>query len=144
MKKIFIVILIFTSLYLLSFFILGKYSFEKRIITENNSTYNEFKWTENISIISNLKFNNLDKVVETIFEKNEKLDIHYVQNKNELINEIKKIKNYKYILYFESFTPLINLSESENIEEYVAVWNRKYIWCFWKWILISNTLEITT
>lgn len=136
-KAIFIVSVLLLSYYL-TFLIFGKSTFVDEIASENNSTYEHFKWTEKISVVSNVEFDKIEHIGQQI--AGDSLQINYlIINAKKFPSEVFEKDFYNYILLFDSYSPWIDLTEGEKIEEYGAFWNRQYVWAFFCWIQIKET-----
>lgn len=94
-------------------------------------------------MISNIPFgsNSIQNLKQIV--KSQEAEINFIKIENE--NELKKFTNnegvYNYLLLTDSsHFPWIKIEECENMEEYVAVWEIKYVWCFFKWIKIKDEM----
>ncbi len=116
----------------------GKSTFAHEIASENNSTHKKFKWTDNISIVSNIEFDKIEFIGQQI--TGDSLPINSVIiDSIEIPSEVFEKNSYNYILLFDRYGPWIDLTEGEKIEEYGAFWSRQYIWAFFCWIKIQET-----
>jgi hypothetical protein len=139
-KKLFIWLVSVLGIYLLSFIIFGKDSLVKQLALDNKSTYNTFRWTNNIYIASNLSFKEHHKEQLQKIIKSDSVDIEFLFAGEEFLSTKRKPDTYYYVLDFITYSPLVKIDEVENIEEYVAAWRKEYVWCFYKWIRIKEEM----
>lgn len=122
----------------MTFLIFGKSAFVQEIASDNNSTYKLYKWTDKISIVSNIEFDKIELIGQQITADSLKIKIITI-NGTQLTSEVFEKDTYQYFLIFDRYSPWIDLTEGEKIEEYGAFWNRQYVWAFFCWIPIKET-----
>jgi len=141
LKKIGITILILIAIQTVSFYTIGVSSLVKEI-GRNYKSYvlhyeeNEFK---EIGVISEL--NPTKEQVLAYFNEFEPYNLNIYTSINDCTHLRVTEYFYIYVFNFETKNPFtINLiNEGEFAKEYGASWESKYIWIFYKWILIEKT-----
>lgn len=131
MRIMVVMILGIVALYYFTFLAFGGATLGKRLVRDSNSTFHEFRWTNSVHIVSNVnmksvseKFTCEDTNVQTI-EGNDDAEIRLHMAEGDV---------YHYILLRNSeYLPIITVEETEQINEYVADWEKVYIWCFVAW-----------
>lgn len=138
MKRMLAFIFVIIFFYYGTLLLFGRKKLSTQIRDSTHSTWNKYKWTNDINVISNLEpepfgsiFNDSNVRINFILATNfEEFKKYYFQN-----------NVYSYLVIVDSkYIPYVKVEESEHIEEYAADWEREYIWCFFYWIVIKDEM----
>lgn len=142
-KSILKILSILIVTYAISFLTLSKPFLIRQLATDSNSTFNEFRWTNRIEIVSPFdqqdlkRFENYFKIEDPIVTYKK---INFDKDESHFDNDSR----YYYIFFPQSerfsLFPITTIEEYEKIEEYAAAWEKKFIWCFFLWIKISDEM----
>ncbi|GAB3660836.1 hypothetical protein GCM10028791_34960 [Echinicola sediminis] len=136
-KSIFITITIMT-LYYLSLLFFGTAALSQKLGKDTNSTFFQYQWTSNIKVIGNFNVEEISKIFQ---KQNINISTVHSENNKEIIDSFFTQNSYNYMLLRNSkYLPLTVIQESEKMDEYAAVWEKKYLWCFAFWILIDDRM----
>ena len=138
MKRAITSVLTILILYYLTLLAFGVGSLGKQLTKDSNSTYHSYRWTNSVVVVGNvrmksisLKFSNEGGKVEEFRAANYEEIRPYIMGKD----------TYHYVLLTNSkYYPLITVEETEHINEYVAEWEKKYVWCFVGWIQLYDRM----
>lgn len=127
--------------YYTTLLIIGRQKLAYQIRIDNHSTYNEYHWTPNIQVSTNFKLDSQSKLEFENYFKHRHNPIQFT-----LISPLDTMGPYKdkyvYVITSSSLLlPYIKVLESENISEYLAVWEMDYVWCFYKWINLTDEMK---
>lgn len=141
LKKIGITILALLVIQTVTFYTIGVSSLVKEIGRNYESYVLQYKDNEfnDIGIISEL--NPTKEQVIAYFKEFEPYNLKICTSIPDCSNLRESDYFYLYKFDFKTKNPFtINLIiESESAKEYGANWDSKYIWIFYKWILIEKT-----
>jgi hypothetical protein len=138
MRKISLIVAVIAVVYYLTFLLFGQSALTKRLIKDSNSTYAKYRWTDSVSVAGNVD-------VETIGRMFDERGITVIAFHSDHLESIAKeffvANRYNYLIMRDSrFKPYILVNESERMNEYVADWEKNYLWCFVFWIRIDNRM----
>ncbi len=138
MRKLLASIFIIVLLYYGTLLLFGQKVLANQLRDNTNATWNKFKWTNAINVISNLDL----KIISKIFnDSSVKVNSIKANEFEDVAEEYFKKDTYSYYVIVNSkCLPYIRIDESEHIEDYAAVWERKYIWCFFFWIKMQDEM----
>lgn len=140
MKRIGLWIVVALVAYVTSFLIFGRLLLASQLIDDSNSTYDSFEWTKNIWVISNLDVR--DRVCDHLFNaKGIRIEYKKIRNREELQDiDLFRKSIYYYALITDKYSPITKIHEWEHIKEYTAVWEKKYVWVFFRWIKFKEEM----
>ena len=136
-KRPSILVLGFLILYYASFLLLGKGALIDALSDDSHSSYSEYRWTKQVLLISNI---NIGESKIRLLERALSLeDANFgfvkIKSYDDLGVLFNQQNTYLYILMADAHYLLwVTIEESEHIDEYVCVWEIKYVWFFFKWI----------
>lgn len=138
MRRIALIITIIAVVYYLTFLLFGQSALTKQLIKDSNSTYAKYRWTDTVSVAGNVD-------VETMGKKFDERGITVITFHSDDLNLIVKeffVQNrYNYLVMRDSkFKAFIFVKESERMNEYVADWEKSYLWCFVFWVPMDNRM----
>ena len=142
-RKILLGLLVVVAVYYSTFLIFGANRLKNQLLIDSNATYYEYQWTDTVNIISNIGLDSYSREQTLIWLRNEKVSINYLVADNiEAIGDIFMGGlgyNY-YIFQGTKYLPYARIQEGEKIDEYVAFWEKEYIWVFFKWIKLKDLM----
>lgn len=98
--------------------------------------------TEKINVYSNYQLNDIQKRDYTDIYKKEgipKSNIRFFADAISFERYIDQQDNYNYVLDVNfNAVPFAVVEEGENILGNTAIWQSKYIWCFYRWVLVRK------
>lgn len=135
------IFLLTISLYVfnvLLMWLFGNVSLIEIIIRDTHTSYKEFKWTKDVTVITNRNLSNNQKKVYEDFYSTTNANIRF--DKREIDDCIYDKCSYMHIMMFEnSFgVPFYKITESESIDDYIHSYKRTYVWVFFKWVKIRE------
>jgi hypothetical protein len=138
MRRTALTIFVVAMLYYITLLILGPIALTRQLTKDSNSTYHEFRWTDQINVVGNVDV----EVISKIFSgPGLKITLLRSANDDEIAQSFLVQRRYNYLVVRDSrFKPLVTVHESEKIDEYVADWEKKYVWCFAFWVTIENRM----
>ena len=132
------IVLLVAMLYYITLLIFGPVALTRQLTKDSNSTFHEFRWTDKVNVVGNVDVETIRKIFNQ-----QGLDITVLRSDNddEIVRSFLVDRRYNYLLLRDSrFKPFVTVQESEKIDEYVADWEKKYLWCFAFWIPIENRM----
>ena len=142
-KKILLGFLVIVAVYYSSFLFFGTNRLMNQLLIDSNSTYYKYQWTDTVNVNSNIEFDRNSKANTIILLSNEEVLINYFVSDNiEIIREsFMEGLGYNYYLFLQTkYLPYAKIQEGEKVDEYVAFWEKEYIWVFFKWIRLKNQM----
>jgi hypothetical protein len=138
MKKLAFGIFLIVAFYFIGLFTIGEKQLFAQIINENKSTFNTYQWTKEVIVISNFKTRNFETLDLYFQHQNLNLKFQLIHSQQELNDFKGQEDTYYYFLVHGGIYPITIIYEYENIEEYLASYQMKYIWFFYRWIKIDD------
>lgn len=123
-----------------SFLLFGKNALTDKITEDSHSSYNTYRWTTHVNLISNIDFSphHLATLNKLWFSTDVNFVFKQVDDFDQ-VTDFNKEETYNYVLMTNTKAlPLIQLKECEKIEEYAACWRFDYVWCFFTWIKVNE------
>ncbi|WP_425638270.1 hypothetical protein ACPUEN_02590 [Algoriphagus yeomjeoni] len=142
-RKILLGLLVVVAIYYSTFLIFGINRLKSQLMIDSNSTYYEYHWTDTVNIISNIGFDSNSREQTINLLRNEKASINYfVYHNIDTIGEsFMGGLGYNYYIFLETkYLPYARIQEGEKVDEYVAFWEKEYIWAFFKWIKLKDQM----
>ena len=138
MRRTAIIIFAIVTLYYLTLLVFGPASLARRLVKDSNSTFDKYRWTNKIVVVGNV---DIISVSQMFNQKGLNVQVIDAGSYDEMNQYISGEDIYHYILLINSnYLPLITVEETENINEYVAEWEKKYFWCFGVWIQLDDKM----
>lgn len=138
MKKLAFGILLVVAFYFISLITVGEKQLCAQITNETKSTFNTFQWTNEVRVISNFKTRSIETLDSYFKHQNLNIRFKLIDSKQELNSFQSKKDTYYYFLMHDGIYPVTTIDEYENIEEYLASYQMKYVWFFYRWIKIED------
>jgi hypothetical protein len=138
MKTTALTVIIVAVLYYITLLFFGPAALTHRLSEDSNSTYHEYRWTDKINVVGNVDVETISKMFD---EKGLNVKTFRSDNKEEIVGSFFTQDSYNYLLLLDSrYIPFVTVQESEKMNEYVADWEKRYLWCFAFWIQIDNQM----
>lgn len=138
MKKIIFTTFGIITLYYVTLFAFGVTSLGKRLAKDSNATFHIYRWTNNIKVVGNV---DMKPISQKFNYEGVRVKVIRANSYDEMRPHILDKDTYHYILLTNSkHLPVIMVEEAEHINEYVAEWEKSYVWCFVAWIRIHDKL----
>jgi hypothetical protein len=135
MKKFLFLIIGIVIIYMFSFLFLGKSAICQQLVLDNNTTFNSYKWTNNVKIVSPLNCGELASIFNI---DNTHVEFTRIESWLDFDSFQHQDSSYYYLINIDSFFPVLYVEEIEKAEEYFQSWEKRYVWCFYKWIKVRD------
>lgn len=138
MRRITLIVTIIAFVYYLTFLLFGESALTKQLIKDSNSTYAKYRWTDSINVVGNVDMKTIGKKFN---ERGITVTAFHSDDLDSIVKEFFVENRYNYLIMRGSrFNPFILVRESERMNEYVADWEKSYLWCFAFWLPIDNRM----
>ncbi len=136
MRKAGLLVLAIAGAYYLSLLIFGPMALTAQLKKDSNSYYDQYRWTNDINVVGNV---NVDEISNIFSGPDVRITFLRSDDVEEVVRSFSIKERYNYLLMRDSmFRPIVLIYESEQINEYVANWEKTYLWCFAFWIPLEN------
>jgi hypothetical protein len=143
MKRILTGFLFLLLVYYSSFLFISRNTLAYQLLTDSNSSYHIYQWTDSVNIISDIDFEKQGngEIKNILKREGVVIQFIYTEMSDSIGFSLLGNTNYNYLLKTNlRRLPYVKIEEFEKIEEYAAIWEREYIWVFFRWFKIKEEM----